>query len=78
LENAFSSTPPSLYLFRHGHEFWNAAEGSKGQKVENDLVIKTLNAGEIFGPELETVKCIYMEYLRHGEEEYSRDVFLAG
>jgi hypothetical protein len=78
LENAFNSTPPSLYLFCQGHEFWNEGEESRGQKIENHLVRKTLNAAEIFGAEHETAKCIYMEYLRHGEEEYSRDVFLAG
>jgi hypothetical protein len=78
LENALSSTPPSLYVFRQGHEFWIEAEESRGRKIENDLVIKTLNAAEIFGAGHETAKCIYMEYLRQGEEEYSRDVFLAG
>jgi hypothetical protein len=78
LENAFSSTPPSLYLFREGGEFWVQAEESKGKRIEDDLVIKMLNASELFGKMQETVKCIYMECLRVGDEEYSRDVFLAG
>jgi len=26
----------------------------------------------------ENIKCIYMEYKRTGDEEYSRDIFLAG
>lgn len=78
LENALSSTPPSLYLFREGGEFWVQAEESKGKRIKDDLVIKMLNASELFGKMQETVKCIYMEYLRDGDEEYSRDVFLAG
>jgi|ERR1700722_18950189 hypothetical protein len=78
LENALSSTPPSLYLFREGGEFWVQAEESKGTRIKDDLVIKILNASEFFGEMRESVKCIYMEYLRVGDEEYSRDVFLAG
>jgi len=78
LENSFSSTPPSLYVFRKGGEFWNQAEESRGKRIKNDLVIKMLNASELFGEMQETVECIYMEYQRVGDEEYSRDVFLTG
>jgi RHS repeat-associated protein len=49
LEKAFWSTPPSLYLFRPGGEFWTQAEESKGDKVNDDLVIETLSALELFG-----------------------------
>jgi hypothetical protein len=65
-------------LFREGGEFWVQAEESKGKRIKDDLVIKMLDASELFGKMQETVKCIYMEYLRVGDEEYSRDVFLAG
>jgi hypothetical protein len=78
LEKAFCSTPPSLYLFRPGGEFWTQAEGSKGDKVSDDLVINTLSASGLFGDMPEKIKCIYMEYMRTGDEEYSRDLFLAG
>ena len=78
LENAFSSTPPSLYLFRKGGEFWTQAEESNEKRINHDSYIKILNASELFGKMSETVKCIYMEYLKIGDEEYSRDVFLAG
>ena|SRR5271157_2556122 len=78
LEKAFCSTPPSLYLFRPGGEFWTQVEDSKGGKVNDDLVIKTLIASELFGEMPENIKCIYMEYKRTGDEEYSRDIFLAG
>ena len=78
LEEAFSSTPPSLYLFRAGGEFWTQAEESRGKRVDHDLVIKTLAPSEFFGKMPETVKCIFMEYRRTGNEEYSRDVYLTG
>jgi hypothetical protein len=78
LEEAFSSTPPSLYLFRPGGEFWTQAEQSKGDKVNDDLVIRALSPSELFGEMPENIKCIYMEYMRAGDEEYSRDLFLAG
>ncbi len=78
MDNALSSTPPSLYLFREGGEFWIQAEESKGKRINHDLVIQMLNASKLFGKMDETVKCVYMEYLRIGDEEYSRDVFLAG
>ncbi|HYL85562.1 MAG TPA: hypothetical protein VE263_15105 [Candidatus Angelobacter sp.] len=78
LEDAFSSTPPSLYLFREGGEFWTQAQELSGKRINHDLVIKALNASELFGKMRKAVKCIYMEYLRIGDEEYSRDVFLAG
>jgi hypothetical protein len=78
LEKAFCSTPPSLYLLRPGDEFWTQAEESKGDKVSDDLVINTLSASELFGEMPENIKCIYMEYMRKDDEEYSRDLFLAG
>jgi hypothetical protein len=78
LEKAFCSTPPSLYLFRPGGEFWVQSEESKGGKVSDDLGIKTLSASELFGEMSENIKCIYMEYMRTGDEEYSRGLFLAG
>jgi hypothetical protein len=78
LEKAFCSTPPSLYLFRPGGEFWTQAEESRGDKVNDDLVIKTLSASELFGKMSAKIKCIYMEYMRTGDDEYSRELFLAG
>ena len=78
LEKDFCSTPPSLYLFRPGGEFWARDEESRGDKVNDDFVIKDLSAAELFGKVPEGTKCIYMEYIRTGDDEYSRDLFLAG
>jgi len=78
LENAFCSTPPSLYLFRPGGEFWTQSVETKGDKVNDDLVIKTLSASELFGKIPDNIKCIYMEYMRTGDDVYSRDLFLDG
>jgi hypothetical protein len=78
LENRLSSTPPSLYLFQKGNEFWTQAEKSKGKVIHDHLVVKKLDASKLFGKTDNTIKCIYMESLRSGDDEYSRDVFLAG
>ena len=78
LENAFTSTPPSLYLSREGGEVWIQAEEAKGKIINDDLVIEMLDASELFGKMRETVRCFYIEYLRIGDAEYTRGVCLAG
>jgi hypothetical protein len=77
LESSFSATPPSLYLFRPGREFWHEAEEYATRMGKNVLYITQLAPSSFFPDLSSDVKCIYMEFLREGDDEYTRDLFLA-
>jgi hypothetical protein len=79
LEDNFSSTSPSLCVFRPGGEFWARVTESKKAAATHDVVIRPLSAKELFGEELNrSIECVYLEHKRLDDEEYSRLVFLAG
>ncbi len=73
LEKNFHATPPSLYLFLAGTEFWTRVAG----KLAADIV-KEVDAISLFGPNLLIKRCVYMELKRPDDNEYRRSLFIAG
>lgn len=70
LESNFHATPPSLYLFRPGTEFWTqTAPQMRVEKVDWEA---------LFGDNHPIRKCLYMEFKRHRSEDYTRSLFVAG
>jgi hypothetical protein len=76
MEEALSYIPPALFLWPAGDESWVRAEASTNN--EEDLMVKTLNAEDFFGEKQNMFKCIFLEHLWSGREEYLRAVYLAG
>jgi hypothetical protein len=78
LEKSLSSTPPSLYIFRPGGEFWVQVEEANKSGVGRDVTIEKFSFAELFGEARDSIKCVYLEHKRRGDDEYSRDLYLAG
>jgi hypothetical protein len=76
MERAFSDVPPALFLWPDGDESWVRAETYK-DRTEN-LDVKPLNAADFFGEQYKMFRCIFMECIWSGREEYLRAVYLAG
>jgi hypothetical protein len=76
MEMALSDIPPALFLWPTGDEFWVRVEASKNNigcsKVE------ALDARDFFGEKYKMFKCIFLEHIWGGREEYLRAVYLAG
>jgi hypothetical protein len=70
LEGEFHATPPSLYLFRPGTEFWT-------QTAEH-VCVEDVDWISLFGRNHPVRKCLYMEFKRHGSDDYTRSLFVAG
>jgi len=69
LRHNFHVTPPSLYLLRPGTEFWT-------QQAEQ-VAVQNLDPLQLFTAS-SVRKCIFMEFKRHGSEDYTRSLFLVG
>lgn len=78
LERELSYTPPSLYMFRRGMEFWNEFKSADLASTELSPRIETLNAGSFFGPLDRNVECVFLEHKRPDDDDFSRTLFLAG
>ncbi len=68
------STPPSLYLFNRGQEpaptvLLSAANG----EILPDPLVQTIS---IFPDLAQSAGCNYMEFMRPGDEEYRRSIFV--
>jgi hypothetical protein len=70
LEGNFDATPPSLYLFRPGTEFWT--QTTKYVRVDD------INWQSLWGDNHHIKKCLYMEFKRPTSEDYTRSIFVAG
>jgi hypothetical protein len=74
LEENFNATPPSLYLFRPGTEFWARVSG----ELTAEDIVEEVDARSIFGSNPFIEKCIYMELRQPKYNEYTRKLFVAG
>lgn len=75
MEEAFSGIPPALFLWPAGDEFWVRVERSEVKR--EDSKIKVLNAEDFFGDKYKMFKCIFLEHIWSGREDYLRAVYLA-
>ena len=78
LEANFQSTPPSLYLFRPGTEFWAQFGPTETNDHVEDATVKDIDWSLLFGANLRIRASVFMEFKRRTSDEYSRSVFLAG
>jgi len=76
MEQVLSDIPPALFLWPTGDEFWVRVEASK-DKADNSTV-KILSAADFFGEKHEMFKCIFLETIWSGREDYLRVVYVAG
>ena len=70
LESNFQTTPPSLYLFRPGTEFW--------LQDAFDRTVKDIVWPPIFGQNQLIKRSVYMEFRRSPLDEYTRSLFVTG
>ncbi|HEX5423466.1 MAG TPA: hypothetical protein VFW94_07950 [Candidatus Acidoferrales bacterium] len=63
-------SPPSLYMFREGHEPWLAAN----QCTAAPTMLRV--QGELLGPPAANRTCIYFEFRVPGASEYARSIFV--
>jgi len=70
LERNFDATPPSLYLFCPGTEFWT--------QTAQYVNVEDVDWKSLFGSNNSIKKCLYMEYKRPTSEDYIRSVFVVG
>lgn len=61
-------SPPSLYLFRIGSEPWTGS---------GEAIATRLDAPRLFGTEVQTRDCYYLEFKQEDVSEYGRTLFLA-
>jgi hypothetical protein len=70
LKRNFHVTPPSLYLFRPGTEFW--------APVAEQMTVEEVDPVPLFGASPVIKRCIYMEFKRPDSEDYTRSLFVVG
>jgi hypothetical protein len=75
LEASLHATPPSLYLFRPGTEFWT-------QEAEQ-MTVQDIDCASLFGARINVnriniKRCIHMEFRRPSSGEHVRSLFVAG
>ena len=70
LKKNFHVTPPSLYLFRPGAEFW--------KQTAEQMIVKDIDPLLLFDASPLIKKCVYMEFKRHDSEDYTRSLFVVG
>ena len=71
------SSPPSLYLFRDGHEPWAETSAIGSGAIWDGVLVEPLSPA-LFGIGFNPSRCYYMEFKQVGAGEYSRSVFIAG
>jgi hypothetical protein len=78
LEANFHATPPSLYLFRPGTEFWTQFENTETRTSVEDVTVEDISWSSLFEPNPKVKRCLYMEFKRRTSDEYSRSLFVTG
>lgn len=70
IERNFNATPPSLYLFRPGTEFWT--------QTAEYVYVENVDWRSLLGSNHLIKKCLSMEYKRSISEDYTRSIFVVG
>lgn len=70
LEKNFDVTPPSLYLFRPGTEFWT--------QTAEYVHVEDVDWKSLLGSNHPIKNCLYMEHRRPTSGDYIRSVFVIG
>jgi len=71
LVKRLSYVPPSLYVLRHGGEFWKGLN-----EADLDVIVKKVNAEELFSGMRRNVECVFTQYFRPEDDEYCRILYL--
>jgi hypothetical protein len=70
LEANLHATPPSLYLFRPGTEFWT--------QEADQMTVQDIDWASLFGTMTSIKRCIYMKFRRPSSGEHIRSLFVTG
>jgi hypothetical protein len=78
LANTLDWTPPALYLFEPGHDHAIEIKSAiRDRHVYDNSAVEELLVN-LFGGRESGCRCLYMEFRRTDEPEYSRSVLLQG
>jgi hypothetical protein len=77
MERELNSSPPSLYLFRKGHEPWTDVGLRSGRLAPDTVVLRNIDCHS-FGCPPEAISCQCMEFKQVDFDEYSRTFLISG